>query len=141
MSPDAWKAFRKNQAVIDYIDRTKALTAPPPIGGQITFGEGGYFMGTIEAFNLYVYQGWYVDPLDGVEKTIMPADSIVMTSPQLAGVRAFGAIRDEEAGLQAVQYFVKSWTEPDPSVRFVMLQSAPLLVPYRVNASLKAKVI
>jgi hypothetical protein len=29
---------------------------------------------------------------------------------------------------------------PDPAARFMMLQSAPLVVPYRVNASLSAKV-
>jgi hypothetical protein len=98
-------------------------------------------MGTLDSFTIYVYQAWYVDPADGVEKPILPADSIIMTSPMLAGVRAFGAIRDEEAGLQALPQFVKSWIEPDPSVRFILLQSAPLVVPYRVNCSLKAKVI
>ena len=47
------------------------------------------------------------------------------------------------AGNSAVEPpdYVKSWIEPDPSVRFIMLQSAPLLVPYRPNASLKAKVL
>jgi hypothetical protein len=59
----------------------------------------------------------------------------------MEGVRAYGAIRDEEAGLQALPYFVKSWIEPDPSVRFIMMQSAPLLVPYRVNACIKVQVL
>jgi hypothetical protein len=40
-----------------------------------------------------------------------------------------------------VPYFVKSWTEEDPSVRFLMLQSAPLVFPTRPNASFKAKVL
>lgn len=141
MSPTAWRTFRSNTAVNDYLDRIRIMTAPPSIQATQNLGEGGFFMGTIDAFNIWVYQGWYVDPADGAEKSIMPANSIVMTSPALQGVRAFGAIRDEEAGLQAVPYYVKSWVEPDPSVRFVLLQSAPLLVPYRVNASLKAQVI
>ena len=38
-------------------------------------------------------------------------------------------------------YFSKSWVEEDPAVRYLMLQSAPLVVPYRVNASLCAKVL
>jgi hypothetical protein len=98
-------------------------------------------MGTIDGFNVYVYSSWYVDPADGNEKPILPVGTLMMLSPAMEGVRAYGAIRDEEAGLQPVPYYVKSWTEPDPSVRFLMMQSAPLLVPYRPNASFKAKVL
>jgi hypothetical protein len=141
MSVDAWVTFRANQSVNDYLERVRILTQPPTLDTTQTLGEGGFFMGTIDRFNIWVYQGWYVDPADGVEKPIIPTGTVIMTSPQLEGVRAYGAIRDEEAGLQPVPYYVKTWTEPDPSVRFVMLQSAPLLVPYRVNAMLKAKVL
>src|SRR5262249_15753071 len=114
---------------------------PPSLTPDAILAEGGVFMGTIDQFNIFVYQGWYVDPLDGVEKPIIPAGTVVMTSPLMLGVQAYGAIRDEEAGLQAVPYYGKSWIERDRSVRFVMLQSAPLLVPYRVNCALKAKVL
>ena len=54
----------------------------------------------------------------------------------LGGVQAFGAIVDEDAGYQAVRSHTKSWTEKDPSRRLIMMQSAPLVVPTRVNASL-----
>jgi len=64
-----------------------------------------------------------------------------MGSRQIEGYRAFGAIRDEAAGFQAVPYYVKSWLEEDPAVRFIMMQSAPLVVPYRVDASLCATVL
>lgn len=141
MTPDVWQVFRSNQSVNDALDRTRILTAPPSLANNQMLQEGGVYMGTIDNFNIWVYQGWYVDPADGVEKPIIPAGTVILTSPLLNGVRAYGAIRDEEAGLQALAYYVKSWTEPDPSVRFVMLQSAPLLVPYRVNASFKAKVL
>ena len=50
-------------------------------------------------------------------------------------MRAYGAIRDEDAGFQALPYFAKSWAEQDPSVRYLLMQSAPLTVPYRINAS------
>ena len=56
------------------------------------------------------------------------------------GVRAYGAIRDEDAGFQALPYFAKSWKENDPSVRYLLMQSAPLTVPYRINASFCATV-
>jgi hypothetical protein len=141
MSPDAWATFRANESVNDYLSRIRILTAPPSLQANQILGEGGFYMGTIDNFNIWVYQAWYVDPADAVEKPVLPAGSVILTSPQMQGVRAFGAIRDEEAGLQATPQFVKSWIEPDPSVRFIMLQSAPLLVPYRVNAAFKAKVL
>ena len=141
MSPAVWNAFRANESVNIALDRSRALTTPPSLSNNQMLQEGGVYMGSIDSFNIYVYQGWYVDPATATERPIMPNNVAVLTSPLLQGVRAFGAIRDEEAGLQAVPYYVKSWIEPDPSVRFILLQSAPLLVPYRVNASVSARVL
>jgi len=141
MAPDAWTAFSNNEIVQNYLNLYRGIGAPPTLNLNTPSTEGGVFMGTIDIFNIWQYVGWYVDPETGNELPIIPADCVILTSPLLAGVQAYGAIRDEEAGLQAVPYFVKSWIEPDPSVRFVMLQSAPLLVPYRPNASVKAKVV
>jgi hypothetical protein len=141
MSTDAWAAFRSNASVNNWVTNSRALTTPPSLSMDQAITEGGVYMGTVDVFNIYVYAGWYVDPADGVEKPIIPNGTVILTSPQLQGVRAYGAIRDEEAGLQALPYFVKSWIEPDPSVRFIMLQSAPLLVPYRPNCSVKARVL
>ncbi len=141
MTVDVWKAFRNNTNVKDRLNLYRAIGAPPTAQLQAQTEEGGVFMGTIDGFNIFVYSAWYVDPADGVEKPILPAGTCILASPQLEGVRAYGAIRDEQAGLQPVPYFVKSWTEEDPSVRFIMMQSAPLVVPYRPNASFKAKVL
>jgi hypothetical protein len=55
------------------------------------------------------------------------------------GVRAFGAIKDHDS-LAEAEFFAKSWAENDPSVRYIMLQSAPLMVPLRPNASLGVRV-
>ena len=49
-------------------------------------------------------------------------------------------IEDEKAGYRAPQYFIKSWLEEDPAVRWLLLQCAPLIVPYPVNASFCATV-
>lgn len=141
MSPTAWAKFRANESVNVALDRSRALTTPPSLSNNQMITEGAVYMGTIDNFNIWVYQSWYVDPVDGAEKPIMAANKVVITSPAMQGVKAYGAIRDEEAGLQALPYYVKSWIEPDPSVRFFLLQSAPLLVPYRVNASVTATVL
>jgi hypothetical protein len=42
--------------------------------------------------------------------------------------------------MQAMPYFAKSWIEKDPSARVLLMQSAPLPVPYRINASMAATV-
>jgi len=101
---------------------------------------GAQYMGTDGRHRYWVYSDWYVDPADNTEKPVLPANTVLLGSAGIDGVRHFGAIRDEDAGYQAREVFTKSWVEPDPSVRYVMMQSAPLLVPYRKNASLCATV-
>jgi hypothetical protein len=141
MGVDVWKVFRANPEIQQILNLYRTIGAPPTLQYAAQITEGGVFMGTLEGFNIWVYSGWYVDPADGIEKTILPAKTIVMSSPAMQGVQAFGAIRDEEIGLQALPYFAKSWLQYDPSVRYVMLQSAPLLVPFRPNASLSVQVL
>ena len=103
--------------------------------------EGGVYQGTVDGFNIFTYSGWYVDPADGVEKEFFPADVVAMTSSGVAGVRAFGAIKDGKAGLRALPYFPKMWEDEDPSVEYLMLQSSPLMVPTRPNATLSIDVL
>ena len=50
-------------------------------------------------------------------------------------------VGDDEADFKALPYFPKSWVEPDPSIRYLMMQSAPLIVPTKVDASLYAGVL
>jgi Phage major capsid protein E len=142
MPPNVWSVFRNNTQVKDNIMLYRTLAQPPSLlAGQQMMPEGGTYVGTVDTWNIFVYAGWYVDPKDNLEKQIWPANKIAMVSPQMQGVRAFGAIRDERAGLQAMPYYPKSWIQEDPSVRFMLMQSAPLLVPYRPNATLSAQVL
>lgn len=102
--------------------------------------EGAVYKGALGTYRVWVYNGWYIDEA-GSEQPILPAYTVLMSSSDLQGVRHFGAIQDEEAGgLQAFEYFAKSWLEKDPSVRWLLMQSAPLVVPYRPNASFRATV-
>ncbi|ACO74637.1 Putative capsid protein of prophage [Laribacter hongkongensis HLHK9] len=139
MDPAAWKAFRSNPHV------EKRWTS---LNGNINgltpaaAGDGGKFMGSIDGFDIYTYADWFVDPDDNTEKPFLPAGSVLLSSTSgLEGYRAFGAIRDEKAGYQALPYFSKSWVEEDPAVRWLLMQSAPLVVPYRINASVSATVL
>lgn len=134
-TPTAWRLFRADAkfeksvdrnlgstAVVDYTPRTQAGLSP---------------LGTLGARRLWLYYDWYVDSA-GVEQPIIPDKTVILASGALEGVQAHGAIRDEDAGFQAMEFFPKSWVQKDPSVRYLLTQSAPLVVPFRANASLSA---
>lgn len=96
--------------------------------------------GTYGDFSIFTYQCEYQDPETNALARVVPDYSVIMISRSaLMGVRHFGAIQDLE-NLRPAQYFSKSWIEEDPSTRMLLMQSAPLMVPYRPNAVLTIKV-
>lgn len=136
MDVKAWKLFSADESVQKLLDRFRGKDVMNPT----VVGEGGRYMGSLGDLDVYVYAGWYEHPDTGAVTPYLPDYTVLITSPDLEGVRAYGAIRDEEAGFQSMAYFTKSWLEKDPSVRYLLMQSAPLPVPYRVNASFCATV-
>ncbi len=138
MDVDTWKVFRADATVEKRLDTRRVSDNAMRLDAQIS--EGGVYMGTVDGFNIWVYSGWYIDDA-GVEQPILPSGTVILSGPQLEGVRAFGAIQDHDAGLVALPYYPKSWVTPDPSQRWIMTQSAPLVVPTRVNACLSASVL
>lgn len=132
MDVEAWKLFSASTKVQKLLDRFRGADQ---LNATVT-GEGGRYMGNIGSFDIWVYAGWYENPANGTLTPYLPANTVLVLGPDLEGTRAYGAIKDEAAGFQATPYFAKSWLEQDPAVRYLMLQSAPLPVPYRVNASM-----
>ena len=92
--------------------------------------DGG---GRIEA---WVDTSKYVDST-GTEQFFLDQKTIVGVSPLSEGVRCFGAIKDFDANLQPLEVFTKMWRNEDPSVEYLLSQSAPLMVPKRPNATFK----
>lgn len=138
MSPDTWVTFKEDPQVEKRFIRFQGSNQTTLQTGA-PIGEGATFMGTLDGYNIYVYAAFYLDE-NGTEHPMLPAGTVLLLSQQLQGTRAFGAILDETS-LQAQPIFVKSWAEEDPSVRWVMSQSAPLVIPTRVNASFRATVL
>ncbi len=137
MDVNAWKLFRNDADVKERLDLRRVNDNAMSLDAQMQ--QGGVFQGTVDGFNIYTYSDWYVDT-GGTEQPMLPANTVIMGGLGIQGVQAFGAIRDEDAGYQAMPFFPKSWVERDPSVRIMLMQSAPLVVPYRPNASLAATV-
>ena len=107
------------------------------VGAQIQ--RGAQFKGRWGQYNLWVYNDWYVDD-NNVEQPMMPDGIIVMTGADLLGTRAFGQILDPAFNYQALPYAPKTWVENDPPQRMLLMQSSPIVIPSRVNASFAATV-
>lgn len=137
MDVKAWQLFSASPKVQKLLDRFRGNDRLD----ATVIGEGGRYMGNTGNFDIWVYSGWYEDPDSAELVQYLPDYTVLITGAHLEGTRAYGAIRDEEAGFQALPFFPKSWVEKDPAVRYLLMQSAPLPVPYRVNASFCATVV
>ena len=138
MDPKAWRLFKNNSKVEKQLDIRRGTN----IGLQtdpISFDQGhdkARYVGAIGDFDFWVYNDVYVDD-NGATQHILPEHTVLLLSRhQLEGTRCYGVIQDEKAQYKAGRYFVKSWLEEDPALRWLLMQSAPLLVPYRPNASM-----
>nr|DAH78738.1 MAG TPA: major capsid protein [Caudoviricetes sp.] len=137
MDPKAWKVFRSNATVQKYLDIRRgtgnSLNIDPSIRSEDVKAR---YVGAIGDFDIYVYNDTYIND-NGETAKLLPDKTVLLGSKDgLEGTRCYGAIHDEKANWTATRYFTKSWLEEDPSVRWLLLQSAPLVVPYRPNASM-----
>lgn len=144
MDPVATKYFRRNKQVTDILDIRRAAGAPTAeLGGlgMASVPNGLKFVGNFGSFNVWTYSEYYLDPDTNTVKPVFAPGTVVGGSDAIEGLRAYGAILDEEAGIQAVSIFHKSWVENDPSVRMLLSQTSPLPVPTRPNGSFSMKVL
>ncbi len=135
MGDDAFAEFQEHATVKDRLD-TRNRTGNELQVTQVS--EGLAFQGVVDNANILTYSGWYIDPLDDTEKEIWPAKEIAVASPGREGIngkRLYGMIQDPKASYEPMPFFPKMWEEDDPAIVWVMVQSAPLVVPTRVDAS------
>jgi len=142
MDPAAWRLFRSSDDVkallTIYRGTNSAFQVDPMVRGQ--GNEKARFIGTIGDFDIWIYNDVYTDDL-GNTVPMLPTNTVIVGSPvNVEGTRCYGVIQDEKAAYRAQRYFSKSWLEEDPAVRWLLLQSAPLVVPYRPNACFCATV-
>lgn len=139
MDIGAWNVFSEHADVLARIELQRNLNQAPTLSNNVVAQRGGVLMGTIDGFSIWVYSGRYKND-SGTVTPLLPNGTVLMVG-DVEGVQAYGAIQDEDAGIQALPYFSKSWLVQDPGRRFIMTQSAPLLVPYRPDATLCATVL
>lgn len=138
----AWRKLKNNKFVKEELDSQNKgsatnLTTSPTISQD---GMADY-KGKIGAFRVWVYNSTYIDPVDGSSKKLIADNTVIMTGAGFQGVRAFGAIKDLNS-LQAVEIFARTIDKrnDDPSELFLLLQSAPLMVPGEVDGAVKITV-
>ncbi|MEJ1409377.1 MAG: major capsid protein [Candidatus Sedimenticola sp. (ex Thyasira tokunagai)] len=133
MDSGAYKLLIKFQDVKDLLNTRRGDSS------DIKLGPGNdkwvQFKGYLGDYRVWVYKGYYTDDI-GAKQSFIPVNTVIAVSAAVDGVRAHGAILDREAGYQALPLFPKNWGQEDPSVEYVMSQSAPLMIPARPNASL-----
>lgn len=139
------KALKKNENIVKLLS---TLTNQWSGGVSVNTGITALNSDTKTTFigmlspTLSVYQNsdYYQDSVTGAAVPYLDPNEIVLTG-DVQGIKAFGAILDKQANLQAIPIFQKTFDENDPSATFVLSQSAPLAIPLYPNATFRAKVI
>lgn len=146
MGTSAWKAYRKHPQVVAQLNTLQRGTTDSLNPSILAAGVAqlvGYV--GLSQLPIYVYNDIYEDVTSTLASPVfvpfLPVNQVVLTSSQgIQGVRAFGAILDGAAGYAAAETFSKNWIEEDPSVEYIMTQSAPLMIPTRPDCSWSATV-
>ncbi len=141
MSAEAADAFLDNAKVIEKLNTRRidlGMIRPESLPDGVTYL--GYL--NDPGVDLYSYEEWYLDDA-GNEQPMIPAGGLVMGPTTSRCGMLYGAIQDMEAiegGMFDVARYPKSWIEKDPSVRWLMMQAAPLPGFHEPDAFVYAKV-
>ncbi len=129
-----------NASVVKQLD-TQLRGSNADLNTGLRSGEYVEYIGKLGPnLALYVNSDFY-ELADGSAVPFLEANRVLLTGPNVQGVRCFGAILDQGASFRALPVFPKMWTSEDPPATFVMSQSAPLPVPVNPNNSLVATVL
>jgi len=137
-TPTSWLLFSQDSSVAKSIFYPRSGNATIDMGSQIQ--RGAQYKGHWGQYDLWVYNDWYVDPNTNIETPMVADGTVIMSGPDLLGTRSFGQIFDPAFNYQALPYAPKTWIENDPPQRMIMMQSSPIVIPTRVNASFSASV-
>ena len=123
----AYSEFASFKSVKDNLD-TKVANGDSELMLAPEIKKVVQYKGRFGQYDIYVYNGEYEEN-DGTRQRLMPEYGMVMGPRQYDGVMAYGAIQDVEAGEDGIaraKRWPKVWTNPNPSARYLMTQSAPL---------------
>lgn len=140
MTPEAWKLARKDTKWLETLDNRRQASGNMELssvalgnGNAASNQTGARYLGSSGDMDFWVYGAKYTNE-QGVLTPYLPGKVCVSVAPEgVEGLQVHGAIEDHEAMI-ATEIFPKMFDSDNPSKRHVMTQSAPLVVPGRVNA-------
>ena len=126
MGVDAYQAYISHPETLDMFDKRRIDrgSLKPEL-----IEENVIMVGYIPelATTIYVYDETYTDENGDTQYYVNPK-GFIYGSTKAEGKVVYGAIKDLKA-LYATKVFIKSWEEEDPSVRWLLMQSAPVVIP------------
>lgn len=139
MGTAAWAAYSKHASTKDLLETRRGSTSTAELGPGL--GQPFTYKGQIGDLGIWVYSDKYEND-SGVQTDYMdPRDVFGVSAAGFQGHRCFGAILDKRAGYRALEIFPKIYEQEDPSAEFLLLQSAPLMVPKEPNASFRIRAV
>ncbi len=141
MDPLSANLFIKSPGVQLIMNSFRQTSGNIDLGGKVVGGIGreAKKLGETGEFEIWVYQQFFTDDQGNVSQ-LMPDYTVIMADPVgIEGTRCYGAIQDVRV-LRAMTRFPKNWIQEDPSVEYLMTQSAPLPVAGWIEASFCATV-
>ncbi len=137
MGSEVMDAFINNSNVQTLLDNRRiemGTVAPRDLGTGVTF------VAKIEGVEYYEYNEYYFNVATSTDKPMVPVDGVIFGSTNAYTGTHFGVIKDLDAPA-AMPFFPKSWKKEDPSARFLMVQSAPIIAMHQVDAFIYATVV
>jgi len=127
----AWSKFRKNAEVKDSLE-TRRGSASAIETACSTDGNLRH-VGTFGDLDIIVYSEQYTE--NGTSKPILQADAAILLNIQdVMGVRHFGSLMTKE-GLVTTDFLAKEVYEEEQSRTWMIVESRPVVVPHRINAT------
>ena len=130
-SNKAYRKFASFNEIKETIDNQINETSGSGFNLAASTGEYIQRKGTYGDYQLIVYTGAYDDE-QGNSVRLLDENRMIMCSSSNQGAILYGAIQDLGAMMPMARY-PKNWTQEDPSMEFVMTQSAPLPVLPSIN--------
>ena len=138
-STTAWTSFILDPQVRGAVYFPKLGDSGNAINNSVQVARGAVYKGRWGQYDLWLYNEWAVDE-NNVELPLIPDGGMIITGPDLMGTRAYAQIMDPAFNYASLPYAPKTWLQEDPAQRFLMMQSAPIVIPSRVNASIFVQV-
>jgi len=138
---EVWGVMRKNESLLELMDTTMRGGEGNSIARSLiasrTPDAPWTVVGALPNLTFVLYEDFYEDNT-GAQVDIMNPRDLVISTPDVGGVMAFGAILEAE-NLVAQPVFTKMWKSEDPSSLNIMSQSAPLPIAVNPNRTFHAR--